>query len=110
MSNRLDLAYNDWLSVGHRDLILNLEVAESPPPPLRTTLACSARFVHQLLMSSRGQVGWETHEGVVTLLPVQRWDAARTATHICELQIRPRRLHQTSSRWEYVQLRDLKNR
>jgi hypothetical protein len=64
LENRFDASYNDETSMGYRDLALNVEV------------------------------GWLINNGCVSFQKVRDWRRLRCITHICEIQVRTRAIHE----------------
>lgn len=84
IKNRLSPSYDVRQTSGYRDIWLNVEV------------------------------GWVAEGGSVQLIPVELWDKAHAQTHVCEVQIHIRRLHEESTKPErrrrYIQWRNLTTR
>jgi hypothetical protein len=78
LENRFDASYNDETSMGYRDLALNVEV------------------------------GWLINNGCVSFQKVRDWRRLRCITHICEIQVRTRAIHECAEagRKEYLILRN----
>jgi len=78
LENRFDASYNDETSMGYRDLALNVEV------------------------------GWLINNGCVSFQKVRDWRRLRCITHICEIQVRTRDIHECAEagRKEYLILRN----
>jgi hypothetical protein len=64
VQNRFDPSYNDVESMGYRDLALNVEV------------------------------GWIICKGLVAFQKVCDWQRLKCSTHICEIQVRTRSMHE----------------
>jgi hypothetical protein len=64
LENRFDPSYDDELSWGYRDLALNIEV------------------------------GWIISSGMVSFQKVCDWRRLNCITHICEIQVRTRAIHE----------------
>jgi hypothetical protein len=84
IENRFDSSYGDEESMGYRDLALNIEAS-----------------VVWLISSV-------SHSGMVSFQKVRDWRRLRCITHICEIQVRTRAIHECAEagRKEYLILRD----
>jgi hypothetical protein len=82
LENRFDASYNDEKSMGYRDLALNVEV------------------------------GWLINNGFVSFQKVRDWRRLNCSTHICEIQIRTRLIHECAEvgQQEYITLRNALSR
>ena len=82
LENRFDPSYADESSMGYRDLALNIEVG--------------------WLMSS------DSHSGIVSFQKVRDWQRLNCYTHICEIQVRTRTIHERAvqAHQDYLILRN----
>ena len=82
LENRFDPSYADESSMGYRDLALNIEVG--------------------WLMSS------DSHSGMVSFQKVRDWRRLNCYTHICEIQVRTRTIHERAvqAQQDYLILRN----